>query len=211
MSRVIGKDGQYLPLPGEDVLQDIEDCSLNSLKPKMSEKAFSNMNKVYKKRGPKTKPRYCKKLLPVGYRGQKYIVTCKDEEGKDMTVGWTDNQSGKPFVNSVNKHPSWNNSRIERMPEHMITSKLERRNSMMRAKMIISRIEEDIENGKYEVLHMSAVGKNDPYDKNGSDENNTYAQYTPSASLTIDIRNPDLLGKFKRGEVYYLDFTKADR
>lgn len=65
----------------------------------------------------------CKKLLPVGYKGQKYIVTCKvqDENGR-MTVGWTDSISGKPLVNCVNKHPSWYDPKISSMPEHMVTS-----------------------------------------------------------------------------------------
>ncbi|WP_204367562.1 hypothetical protein [Janthinobacterium sp. HH01] len=44
----------------------------------------------------------------------------------------------------------------------------------------------------------------------GSDEDNSFARWTPSAELTMTINNPDLLGKFKVGDKFYVDFTPAD-
>lgn len=79
--------------------------------------------------------------------------------------------------------------------------------TVMRAKMRINSIE------KYETseaLNLLAVSKDEGYPENGLDENNTFAKFTPSANLSIHITNPDLVGKFKAGESYYLDFTKAD-
>lgn len=75
----------------------------------------------------------------------------------------------------------------------------------MRAKMKINSV---LSFGTGETLKLSAVAKNG-YDSEGNDENNTYAKFTPSASLEITIMNPNLLGKFKVGEEYYLDFTPA--
>lgn len=48
------------------------------------------------------------------------------------------------------------------------------------------------------------------YPADGSDEDNTFAKFSPSASLQITITNAALHGKFQPGETYYVDFTKAD-
>ncbi|MCK5432162.1 MAG: hypothetical protein KAJ03_05425 [Gammaproteobacteria bacterium] len=77
----------------------------------------------------------------------------------------------------------------------------------MRAKMKIHSVEQF--DGGSEVLRMSAVCKSDPYPDDGFDEDNTFATFTPTASLEIQITNPDLIGKFKPGQKYYLDFSKA--
>lgn len=61
-----------------------------------------------------------------------------------------------------------------------------------------------------EDLTFSAVCAS-TYPPDGSDENNTYARFTPTASLTISVRNPELFGKFKPGDKYYVDFTKAEK
>lgn len=58
-----------------------------------------------------------------------------------------------------------------------------------------------------DVLELAAVGPKGPYPADGSDEDNTYAKYSPSATLNICIANPALLGKFRPGETYYVDFT----
>ena len=44
---------------------------------------------------------------------------------------------------------------------------------------------------------------------NGESEDNTYARFTPSGSLSLTINNPDLLGKIKPGQKFYVDFTEA--
>lgn len=77
----------------------------------------------------------------------------------------------------------------------------------MRAKFRIGHIEKHSE--QCETLHMNAVAKSNGYPADGSDEDNTYAKFSPSGRLEIQIANPALIGKFAVGEVYYLDFTKA--
>ena len=78
--------------------------------------------------------------------------------------------------------------------------------SKMRAKFQINRIEQF--QGGNEKLHFNAVcAKSYPAD--GSDEDNTYAKYSPSAECSITIANPALHGQFKVGEKYYVDFTPA--
>ena len=61
-----------------------------------------------------------------------------------------------------------------------------------------------------EQLKFSAVCKKTSYPADGSDEDNTYAKFTPTADLAMTITNPDLQGKFKPGQVFYVDFTPAE-
>jgi len=79
----------------------------------------------------------------------------------------------------------------------------------MRAKLKITQVQKH-ENSANETLHFSAVSRSDKYPEDGSDENNTFAKFSPSASLTLQIANPNLIGKFAAGEEYYLDFTKVE-
>jgi len=59
-----------------------------------------------------------------------------------------------------------------------------------------------------EAVEMRAVGPGQ-YPEDGSDEDNTYAKFTPSGKLDLAIQNPSLLGKMKLGDLFYLDFTPA--
>lgn len=77
----------------------------------------------------------------------------------------------------------------------------------MRAKMKLTVVER-YEHG--EKLKFSAVAKSNSYPADGSDEDNTYAKFSPSASVDILVNNPALFGKFEPGAKYYVDFTKAD-
>lgn len=79
--------------------------------------------------------------------------------------------------------------------------------STMRAKFVVTGVSPF---GNGEKLEFRAVAKSDGYPADGSDENNTYAYYSPSAHCEIHVMNPALLGKFKPGEQFYVDFTKAD-
>lgn len=85
--------------------------------------------------------------------------------------------------------------------------------SKMRAKMQVGFVQEhnnEPDGAKsYETLSMHAVAAS-KYPEDGSDEDNTYAKWSPGANLTINIANPALFDKFKIGEKYYVDFTKAD-
>lgn len=60
-----------------------------------------------------------------------------------------------------------------------------------------------------EQLKMNAVAKSGAYPADGSDEDNTYAKFSPAGELSLTIANPALLGKFKPGDKFYLDFTPA--
>lgn len=76
----------------------------------------------------------------------------------------------------------------------------------MRAKMELASI---TQHATCEVLRFHAVSAKS-YPADGSDEDNSYAKFSPQASLEITIANPALIGKFAAGEKYYVDFSKAD-
>lgn len=77
----------------------------------------------------------------------------------------------------------------------------------MRAKFAVANVEK-LETG--ERVTFRAVGKSGAYPDDGSDEDNSFAKYTPSADLTIYIANPALFGKFEVGQKYYADFTAGE-
>ncbi len=59
-----------------------------------------------------------------------------------------------------------------------------------------------------ETLTFNPVCKD--FDKDGLSEDNTFAKYSPSGQFILTVANPALLGKFKVGETYYVDFTKVE-
>lgn len=77
---------------------------------------------------------------------------------------------------------------------------------MMRAKMKVFHVNR---HDGYEELTLVAVSRSEGYPIDGSDENNTYAKWTPSAELKIAITNPNLVGKFYAGQTFYVDFTEV--
>jgi hypothetical protein len=77
----------------------------------------------------------------------------------------------------------------------------------MRAKLRVSNIQNY--SPESESLTFNAVCKADGYPADGSDENNSFARWTPTAELKMSITNPNLVGKFTVGQEYYLDFTPA--
>lgn len=82
--------------------------------------------------------------------------------------------------------------------------------SKMRAKMSVNTVTPYGEPVTQENLSFSAVTGTDPFGPKGESEDNTYARYTPMASLNMTINNPELLGQFKVGDRFYVDFTPAD-
>lgn len=76
---------------------------------------------------------------------------------------------------------------------------------MMRAKFQVSSVERF---GTSEKVKFHAVAAK-TYPADGSDEDNTYAHYSPSANCEIHIANPALQGKFNPGDKFYVDFTPA--
>ena len=55
-----------------------------------------------------------------------------------------------------------------------------------------------------EAVKMNAVC----YDS--TEENASFSKFTPSGSFEMSVTNEAIFGKFKPGEEYYLDFTKAE-
>ena len=78
----------------------------------------------------------------------------------------------------------------------------------MRAKMRVVHTKQHSDT--FEELELSAVCKSDGYPADGSDENNSFAKWTPSATLKMSITNPDLVGQFIAGQTFYVDFTLAE-
>ena len=76
----------------------------------------------------------------------------------------------------------------------------------MRAKMKVAEV---VKTEHGETLKMCAVCKDGNYGEDGSDEDNTYAKFSPSASLEILVANPALFGQFQPGQKLYVDFTEA--
>jgi len=62
-----------------------------------------------------------------------------------------------------------------------------------------------------QTLVMYAVARSDSYPADGSDENNSYARWSPSGRLELTIANPALFDAFEVGEEYYLNFIKAEK
>jgi hypothetical protein len=84
--------------------------------------------------------------------------------------------------------------------------------SKMRAKLQVGFVQEHF-NGpggakSQETLSMHAVSAS-KYVADGSDEDNTYARFSPGANLVINVANPALWDQFKVGDKYYVDFTPA--
>ena len=78
----------------------------------------------------------------------------------------------------------------------------------MRAKMRIGNVQKH--NDECEQLTLHGVSKDGPYPSDGSDEDNTFAKFSPSVTLDISIMNPALLGAFKTGDTFYVDFTPIE-
>lgn len=76
----------------------------------------------------------------------------------------------------------------------------------MRAKM---RVESVQNHGVTESLRLQAVCP-PKFNEDGTSEDNTFARYTPYAQLDMGITNPALVGTFKPGQVFYVDFTEVE-
>lgn len=74
----------------------------------------------------------------------------------------------------------------------------------MRAKFVVSTV---MKLNTSECVIFRAVGKPEGYPEDGSDEDNTFAKFTPMADLVVTITNPALFGTFECGKKFYADFT----
>jgi hypothetical protein len=71
----------------------------------------------------------------------------------------------------------------------------------MRAKL---KVEYTVKTGEEsETLIMSPV-------TTGSEENKSFAKWTPWGKLELGISNPDLVGSFNPGDEFIVDFTRAE-
>lgn len=76
----------------------------------------------------------------------------------------------------------------------------------MRAKFKVASVENFKDS---ERLGFVAVYKDGAYPADGSDEDNTFARWTPQAECTMTVNNPALFGQFSVGDKFYVDFTPA--
>lgn len=83
----------------------------------------------------------------------------------------------------------------------------------MRAKLQVGFVHEHFygpdKSKSLETLQMHAVAAS-KYPPDGSDEDNTFAKFSPGANLSINIANPALWEQFKVGDKFYVDFTPAE-
>jgi len=61
-----------------------------------------------------------------------------------------------------------------------------------------------------ETMKFHGVAKSGGYPEDGSDEDNTFAKWSPHALFEITIANPALIGTFEPGQRFYVDFTPAE-
>ncbi len=76
-------------------------------------------------------------------------------------------------------------------------------NPIMRAMLQVTHVDGGQTN---ETITFSAVCTK-PFGPDGESEENTFARWTPSASLQITITNSELFGKLQPGAKFYVDFT----
>ena len=77
---------------------------------------------------------------------------------------------------------------------------------MMRAKVRCNQVT-DFGGNAQEVKFSPVAAKLYPAD--GTDEDNTYAKWSPSGEFKLTITNPALHGKIKPGMVFYVDFAEV--
>ncbi len=71
---------------------------------------------------------------------------------------------------------------------------------MMRAKLTVESVQK--------LQDDESVVFRTKYNCEDSPEDNNYSKYTPSATATFWISNPNLIGKFSVGQQFYVDFTE---
>ncbi len=76
----------------------------------------------------------------------------------------------------------------------------------MRAKVRVGSI---VKHGESEQITFHGVSKSSAYPEDGSDENNSFAKFSPSVQFVMTIANPALVGTFEAGDTFYCDFISA--
>lgn len=83
---------------------------------------------------------------------------------------------------------------------------------VMRAKVFVSGFTEnkDTEGRTTSIrVRMAGVAKNTAYPTDGADEDNTFALWSPSVALDMQITNPALFKALRSGMKMYCDFTES--
>lgn len=57
-----------------------------------------------------------------------------------------------------------------------------------------------------ETVTFHGVSKSGGYPADGSDEDNSFAKWSPSVNFSMLIANPALVGSFEVGQTFYCDF-----
>jgi hypothetical protein len=78
----------------------------------------------------------------------------------------------------------------------------------MRAKLQLATVTKT--EGPQEILKFHGVCKDGGYPADGSDEDNTFAKWSPSIELTMVVANPALHGAYQPGQKFYVDFTPVE-
>lgn len=60
-----------------------------------------------------------------------------------------------------------------------------------------------------ETLRFAPVCGNAPFGKNGESEDNSFARWTPSGLIELQVNNPDIVGKIKNGMEFYVRFEEV--
>lgn len=60
-----------------------------------------------------------------------------------------------------------------------------------------------------ERLVFHGVAKSGGYPEDGTDEDNSFAKWSPSVLFDMQVTNPALIGSFSPGDTFYVDFTPA--
>ena len=82
--------------------------------------------------------------------------------------------------------------------------------SKMRAKVRVAAVlpwQDDKGTVSQERLMFHGVAKSSAYPADGSDEDNTFAKFSPSVAFDMMVANPALIGKFAVGDTFYVDFV----
>lgn len=140
---------------------------------------------------------------------------CKDEHDR---LGWTPGDERIQYPKGTPQDPEHEPKFYSGFEELAMSTTHTTRE--MRAKMRITDIkrypepttkqlvEGVVPETTQENLTFHAVSKNGSYPADGSDEDNSYARFSPAGAMTLTVANPALLGKFAIGDTFYLDFHK---
>lgn len=78
---------------------------------------------------------------------------------------------------------------------------------MFRAKIKIDKVHREV--GFDTVIASPVTGTK--LGENGRNDDNTFARWTPSGEIKLQINNPDLIGQITPGEEYLVDFTPVEK